>query len=534
MDKHPSKAYAPYPAHLSTGQSRTPIFAWKCDYSSPSGYEGPFYSINLWKSGHLEASITTTENTWSYEDTLESESEYTWRVTVESWSHLSTAGDTWQFTTGTGFNNPPHAPRLINPVSSPPDYTHQDPIDVAFEWTCFDPDGDDLTYDVLLGEHGGPLAPVSEGQSATEYQHPSLELSTLYDWQVVAHDAESASEPSEVATFRTAATSNHCPDRPIPIYPPDHAVGVPIDVPLSWRCTDTDGDDLVYTLRLYGQEVLVEDIPDTTYLVEGLDYGTTYQWELNVFDGDCRISGDVWEFTTMPDPALYLGVYAEMIVHRSRFLSETTTPGEYEAASLDHFSARFDSVYAPDGHINPLRPPAVENFNVGGAEGRPLWWVDVWNWYYYNNPISGHFLAPGVEYYFDVSAGDGVPALETDPILFPECQMTLSEPLPFSSVSRGGFTVSWTGYGGAADCPGTVRLRIQDASMQEWTDVDIVTENDGSYAFTAGDLSSLDPMVYQIMVVLIYENTEQVVATGYDPRGFVRAEVWSTVLLDLQ
>ena len=147
-----------------------------------------------------------------------------------------------------GYNNPPHAPYLTYPVNG----SSTIPLDVVLAWTCTDPDGDGLTYDIWLGLQGGTLELVREGHDGTEYQSDSLDYNTWYDWQVVANDAVSKSAPSDIKTFWTRG-ENVAPDLAQIVYPPDNAVEIPLDVVLQWSCSDPDGDALVYdvTCLLY-------------------------------------------------------------------------------------------------------------------------------------------------------------------------------------------------------------------------------------------------------------------------------------------
>lgn len=163
-------------------------------------------------------------------------------------------------------------------------------------------------------------------------------------------------------------------------------------------------------------------------------------------------------------------------------------------------SARFDSVYAPDGPIYPLMPPAVKCEAV-----------------------------PGAAYIFDLSEGGWVPALLTGPILFPECGPYITSPAPFTDVTLEGLELIWTGYDTYPDCDRPVVIRIKDMSYIEWTDVYIETENDGAYTFTGADVSGIDPMAYQLIIVLIVENKRHLTYIhGYDPRSWISARVHAT------
>ena len=66
----------------------------------------------------------------------------------------------------------------------------------------------------------------------------------------------------------------------------------------------------------------------------------------------------------------------------------------------------------------------------------------------------------------------------------------------------------------------------------EYTRVDVVTENDGSYTFTEDDLSPLGGMEDWYVLEMIYENRSPISAPGYDPRSVLRAMVGNRTTLN--
>jgi hypothetical protein len=306
-------------------------------------------------------------------------------------------------------------------------------------------------------------------------------------------------------------------------------------VTLSWTCSDPDGNPLVYDIFL-GQpggnlNEVASDIAETQYELPMLDHETEYEWKVTAQDTEGhRFHGPIWSFTTDMDPNTYPGVYAELVIHRSRRVDESTV------VKNDHISARFDSSYAPDGPIDPLQPASVFCQVPGAGGGYSLEWVDAWKWYYYYNPYAGYFLGPGAEYVFNISGGGVVPDLLTGPIVFPECAQHIISPAAWSSVTAlEGLEIVWAGYDSAPDCDQTVVIRIEDLSYGEWTDVYIETENDGSYTFTADDVSGIDPMAYQLQIVLILEHKRNLTfIEGYDPRSWISARVQAVVPVMIQ
>jgi hypothetical protein len=311
--------------------------------------------------------------------------------------------------------------------------------------------------------------------------------------------------------------------------PDDGATDVDVDTTLSWTCSDPDNDPLTYDIQMRSGmdpwSSIGSDLGANSIDVTSLTYSTEYEWQVAAKDDKGNITdGPIWHFVTKDDPT-YQGVYAELTIHRKR-----TFDGSVLTRN-DYLSARFDSVYAPDGPDTPLRPNSVTCTQVGASAGRELVWSDSWNWFYYDNIVAGYFLGPGAEYFFTITAGDGVPSLVTDPIVFPECGPHITSPAAFSFVTLEGLELVWTNYDSYPDCSRPVTIRIEDLGMMEWTDVYIETENDGSYTFTARDAALIDPSVYQLQIVLIIDNKENIIATGYDPRSWVWARAYATQIV---
>jgi hypothetical protein len=103
-----------------------------------------------------------------------------------------------------GTNHPPSAPAMSQTHGCPPDGAVDQLIHSTLRWTCSDPDGDALTFDVHLGPDGSePIPLVSTGQCAFQYTTVPLEVNTAYRWQIVARDARGAATASPIWTFTT-------------------------------------------------------------------------------------------------------------------------------------------------------------------------------------------------------------------------------------------------------------------------------------------------------------------------------------------
>ena len=108
------------------------------------------------------------------------------------------AYDTVTITVTETGNNPPSTPSNPSPASGSTDVS----VEVILSWTCTDPDGDNITYDVYFGTTSTPSL-VSANQTATTYDPGTLEYNTTYCWKVVAWDENGASTSSPVWSFVT-------------------------------------------------------------------------------------------------------------------------------------------------------------------------------------------------------------------------------------------------------------------------------------------------------------------------------------------
>lgn len=101
---------------------------------------------------------------------------------------------------------------------------------------------------------------------------------------------------------------NSAPSIPELISPTDNAVNQPLSVQLSWKATDPDSlDVLKYKLIVknnFNATVLqVNDLEETTYALENLNYGVSYFWQVSVNDGiHDEVFSPVFKFTTNAVP----------------------------------------------------------------------------------------------------------------------------------------------------------------------------------------------------------------------------------------
>ena len=230
--------------------------------------------------------------------TMNFSTNYYWKIV--SWDNHGTftSGLIWPFTTRD--NNPPNDPTDPEPEDGATDVD----VNADISWSCYDPDGDGLTYDVYF--EAGDSTPdvlVSNNQSGTWYDPGKMEYDTHYYWQIVAWDEYGLSTEGVVWDFTTGTEPNDPPDPPSNPMPEDDATDVDLDADLSWDCDDPDDDSLTYDVYFDTESPPVEKVSDdqaeTTFDPGTLMVETTYYWQVIAKDEHgASTAGLVWQFTT--------------------------------------------------------------------------------------------------------------------------------------------------------------------------------------------------------------------------------------------
>lgn len=97
-----------------------------------------------------------------------------------------------------GGNNPPNTPEIISPA----DGATNQALDVDLNWSCSDPDGDQLTYDIFFGTASTPPS-AATNVSNTVFDPGSLGYFTKYYWEIRAVDEMGDTTSSDVWSFTT-------------------------------------------------------------------------------------------------------------------------------------------------------------------------------------------------------------------------------------------------------------------------------------------------------------------------------------------
>ena len=137
---------------------------------------------------------------------------------------------------GVGQNRPPGEPQCVNPEDGATGVS----VNTLLEWSCQDPDNDELTYEVFIAPDGGDWVQLDDAQisgETAELPEP-LEFETLYHWYVRAYDPSGEmSEPAENWSFTTESETGSAPDTPSLIEPADGSTDVPLRPTFRWSAT---------------------------------------------------------------------------------------------------------------------------------------------------------------------------------------------------------------------------------------------------------------------------------------------------------
>jgi|GEM_PF-4168288 len=146
---------------------------------------------------------------------------------------LSCADDLTGFLGEADGNRMPNAPECVTSI----DVATGVSVSVNLEWSCSDPDGDALTYEVFISPKGGDWQQVdAQYISGTTCDLPApLDYETVYFWFVRAYDScGKMSEPTENWSFQTEPETGTAPDTPSLVAPADGATDVALRPNFQW------------------------------------------------------------------------------------------------------------------------------------------------------------------------------------------------------------------------------------------------------------------------------------------------------------
>jgi len=156
--------------------------------------------------------------------TMNNNTIYYWKIVAwDNWG-ASNSSPIWHFSTNFA-PNPPGGP-------SPTNSSTNVNINANLGWTCTDPDGDPLTYDVYFGTSSNP--PLIQGNWPSNfYDLGTMSYGTLYYWKIVAKDDQGASTVGPLWHF----TTNYAPKPPGSPNPTNGSFSIKLENPEQEKVT---------------------------------------------------------------------------------------------------------------------------------------------------------------------------------------------------------------------------------------------------------------------------------------------------------
>ena len=229
-------------------------------------------------------------------DPLAYNTSYYWRIVAWDDQGATTVGPLWNFTTE--INKPPNVPSDPDPSNNSTLVS----IDTDLSWTCSDPNGDSIKYDVYFGT-SSPPPKVTNNQTDTYYDTGMMNSTTKYYWKIVAWDIYYTSNESPIWNFYTASPSNNPPTIADP-----NPINGKTDVSISLsilRVTiqDLDGDAFNWTITTSpnigsSSGTSANNGTKNCSLIVNLAYSKTYTWYVKAYDGIFWTNKSYW-FTTV-------------------------------------------------------------------------------------------------------------------------------------------------------------------------------------------------------------------------------------------
>ncbi len=145
--------------------------------------------------------------------------------------------------------------------------------------------------------------------------------------------------------MQTETSGNKPPQAPQAVSPEDMAQDVSTTVEFSWSAVDPEGDDLTYQLEIRNDEdeeiFMFDNITDTTYTVEGLDFNNKYFWQVRASDGvNNEVLSPLYSFRTMDVPETNRILFTRIVNGNSVIYARDMEGNEYRLTSPNRSSFR--------------------------------------------------------------------------------------------------------------------------------------------------------------------------------------------------
>ena len=264
----------PSPADWSLDINTNVTLSWQC--SDPEG--DPITYDVYFGTTETPNKVRSDQTAKTYNPgALSQATQYYWKVVAKDNQGNISISPVWAFyTKGAAVNQPPAQPSNPEPTTNATGQA----TSLTLNWSCSDPEGDPIKYDVYLGTDNPPTTKVSALQSGTSYSASGLSNSTKYYWHIYAKDDHSNMTAGPVWNFTTTGTK---PNPPTLSSPSNGATQQPVDnLTFSWNASS--GADN-YTLQVADNQSFNNPrtfLPTTNlyFTASGFGQSTTYYWHV--------------------------------------------------------------------------------------------------------------------------------------------------------------------------------------------------------------------------------------------------------------
>lgn len=208
---------------------------------------------------------------------------YYWKVVARDGWGGETEEPVWSFTTA---SRPPE-------ISIPDQCIYEnETLTLNLLVYASDQDDDPLSFILLSG--------VGNMTDATYTYSPDYDASGTHEVEIEVSDGWGGNATNTFII--TVINVNRAPLIPSYPSPENGEVDVSLDITLSWKCGDPDGDSLMYDVYFGSSStpaLVASDIVSPEYNPGILDANTTHYWKIVAKDGKEEAEGPLWSFKTI-------------------------------------------------------------------------------------------------------------------------------------------------------------------------------------------------------------------------------------------
>ncbi|MDP8207574.1 MAG: LamG-like jellyroll fold domain-containing protein [Candidatus Electryonea clarkiae] len=321
----PAASGNPYPEDNAENTPTALTLSWTCTHPDELQMT---YSISFGTEEN-PGEVVSDQSETSYETgQLNFNTTYYWQIIARDENDRSTEGSIWSFTTAEEGNQPPDPPSGPEPSDGAQNVSRTPNL----LWNAHDQEGDPMTFTIFLGPNDPPVNMVSQDQTSASFQvtqENELPAATRIYWRVIAKDDQGSimqvypggiktgakqiqtsdgTTPGPVWSFVTVGEANQPPEEPGNPSPANNAQDInPIDLVISWECSDPEEDRLTYTV-FFGtdqqqQPRIAQGLQNTQIYPSDngvtIDPDTRYYWKIVAGDNHDNVTeGQVWTFVT--------------------------------------------------------------------------------------------------------------------------------------------------------------------------------------------------------------------------------------------